>query len=155
MKCEEIGGLLPDYLHGNLNQEQGNRVEEHLGQCAECRDEVSVWEKLGLLPVEQPSAASRARFEAMLHAYRTGRAESTGPAEPRARVSFWDAFRWLRSARAYSGSVGTASMLVPSFASIRRRRWRSSTPTSPLRSRPSRGCSWIGESPKNQSSSAC
>ena len=46
--------------------------------------------------------------------------------------------------RACSGSVGTASMPAPNSVSIRPRRWRFSTPTSPLRSRPSPGCWWIG-----------
>jgi len=97
MKCEEIAELLPDYLQGHLDQRQNPQVQEHLRQCAECRDEVTVWEKLGLLPVEQPSPASRARFEAMLHAYRTGREEAAARYHTPRWVSFRDAFRWLRS----------------------------------------------------------
>ena len=98
MKCEEIAELLPDYLHGSLQHAQVSQVEKHIAHCADCRDEVAIWEKLSLLPVEQPGPESRIRFEAMLHAYRTGRADqnaSASPAPP--RVSFWDAFRWLRS----------------------------------------------------------
>jgi anti-sigma factor RsiW len=98
MKCEEIAELLPDYLHGSLNHMQVRQVEEHIAHCADCRDEVAVWEKLSLLPVEQPTPASRIRFEAMLDAYRTGRADQNVAASPvRPRGAFWDAFRWLRS----------------------------------------------------------
>ncbi len=66
MKCEEIGELLPDYLQGSLKAEQDNLVEQHMEQCADCREEVAIWKKLSLLPVEKPSAESRERFEAML-----------------------------------------------------------------------------------------
>jgi len=97
MKCEEIAELLPDYLHGSLQHAQVSQVEEHIAHCADCRDEVAVWEKLSLLPVEQPGPESRIRFEAMLHAYRTGRAENVAASPVSQRASFWDAFRWLRS----------------------------------------------------------
>jgi predicted anti-sigma-YlaC factor YlaD len=96
MKCEQIAGLLPDYLQGNLTAEQRNTVEEHVAQCAECRDDVAVWNKLALLPAEEPSLASRERFDVMLQAYRSGREDRVGAAG-RGRGSFWDAFRWMRS----------------------------------------------------------
>ena len=75
MRCEQIGELLPDYLQGSLNAEQDKLVEQHLEKCENCRDEVTVATKLTRLPVEQPSASSRQRFEAMLHAYQTGRGD--------------------------------------------------------------------------------
>src|SRR5438046_770056 len=73
MKCEHIAELLPDYLQGRLSAELHHNVEAHLEQCADCREEVVIWRKLSLLPVEQPGPASRARFEAMLQAYQAGR----------------------------------------------------------------------------------
>jgi predicted anti-sigma-YlaC factor YlaD len=73
MKCEEMGELLPDYFEGGLKAGQDALVEQHIEQCADCREEVAIWKKLSLLPVEQPSAGSRERFEAMLQAYQTGR----------------------------------------------------------------------------------
>jgi anti-sigma-K factor RskA len=95
MKCEEIGELLPDYLQGSLKAEQDNLVEEHMEQCADCREEVAIWKKLSLLPVEQPSAGSRERFEAMLHAYQTGRGDKASARFKREnRGSVWN---WLRS----------------------------------------------------------
>ncbi len=95
MKCEEIGELLPDYLQGSLKAEQDDLVEQHIAECGDCREEVAIWKKLSLLPVEQPSAGSRERFEAMLRAYQTGRNDkaSTG-SEREKRAPMWN---WLRS----------------------------------------------------------
>jgi anti-sigma factor RsiW len=100
MKCEQIAELLPDYLQGRLSAEQDQNVEAHLEQCADCSEEVVIWRKLSLLPVDQPGPASRARFEAMLQAYQAGR--STQPADashPRKPTSAWNwnVFHWLRS----------------------------------------------------------
>ena len=95
MKCDEIGELLPDYLQGSLKAEQDELVEKHIAECADCREDVVIWKKLSLLPVEQPSAGARERFEAMLHAYQTGRDDkaSAGFAREK-RGSVWN---WLRS----------------------------------------------------------
>jgi hypothetical protein len=95
MKCEEIGELLPDYLQGSLKAEQDSLVEQHLVECADCREEVVIWKKLSLLPVEKPGAESRERFEAMLRAYQTGRSDkASGGFERAKRGSIWS---WLRS----------------------------------------------------------
>jgi len=98
MKCEQIAELLPDYLQGSLGLDQQHGVEAHLQQCADCSGEVTVWKKLSLLPAEQPSPASRARFEVMLQAFQAGR--SSQPASVsrwRQRASAWNVFHWLRS----------------------------------------------------------
>src|SRR5277367_5954737 len=95
MKCEEIGELLPDYLQGSLKAEQDALVETHIAECADCREDVAVWKKLSLLPVEKPSADARERFEAMLQAYQTGRNDkASARAERGTRGSLWS---WLRS----------------------------------------------------------
>jgi anti-sigma-K factor RskA len=95
MKCEEIAELLPDYFEGSLKAEQDDLVEQHIEQCADCREEVAIWKKLSLLPVEQPSAGSRERFEAMLRAYQTGRNDKASAGfEREKRESVWN---WLRS----------------------------------------------------------
>jgi hypothetical protein len=93
MKCEHIVGLLPDYLQGRLSAEQHENVEAHLEQCADCSEEVFIWRKLSLLPDEQPSPASRARFESMLQAYQAGRSEWWKQAFTWNR----NVFHWLRS----------------------------------------------------------
>jgi len=95
MTCEEIGELLPDYFEGSLKAPQDDLVERHIEECADCREEVAIWKKLSLLPVEQPSAGSRERFEAMLDAYQTGRNDkASAEFEREKRRSVWN---WLRS----------------------------------------------------------
>src|SRR6185437_5113545 len=37
MTCEEITGLLADYLKGGMAAEESARVREHIEQCAACR----------------------------------------------------------------------------------------------------------------------
>jgi anti-sigma factor RsiW len=69
MNCEQIAELLPDYLQGSLAREQVSQVEQHCEGCATCAQDVAMWKKLALLPSDQPSPDSRARFDAMLHAY--------------------------------------------------------------------------------------
>src|ERR1700675_2250513 len=107
MKCEEIGRLLPDYFEGSLKAEQDDLVEQHIEQCADCREEVAIWKKLSLLPVEQPSAGSRERFEAMLDAYQTGRNDKASAGfVPAKRRSAWN---WLRSP---AGAVAWSAALL-------------------------------------------
>jgi anti-sigma factor RsiW len=98
MKCEEIAELLPDYLQEGLRAEQKNLVERHLESCAECSEVAGLWKKLALIPDEKPSVAGRARFDAMLEAYQTGReGEATMRRGPNRGGSIWSVFQWLRS----------------------------------------------------------
>ena len=98
MKCEEIAELLPDYLQEGLSAEQKNIVERHLESCVECNEVAGLWKKLALIPDEQPSPAGRARFEAMLDAYQTGRGiEGVGRPAKDKGASIWTVFQWLRS----------------------------------------------------------
>src|SRR5260370_25446803 len=98
MKCEEIAELLPDYWQEGLGAEQKKNVEEHLESCVECSEVAGLWKRLALLPEEQPSAASRERFETMMQACQTGRGDEG--IKSRARESggsIWSVFQWLRS----------------------------------------------------------
>jgi anti-sigma factor RsiW len=98
MKCEEMEELLPDYLWGKLNSDRAARVEEHIGQCSQCADEVEIWKKLALLPEEQPSEASRSRFQAMLESYQEGRWEKASLAAERKKfLGLGDLVHWLRT----------------------------------------------------------
>ena len=98
MKCEQIAELLPDYLREGLKAEQKGTVERHLEGCAECSEVAGLWKKLALIPDEQPSAEGRARFEAMLEAYQTGRRGEEAEFRPTVKgPSFWNAWQWLRS----------------------------------------------------------
>jgi anti-sigma-K factor RskA len=116
MKCEEIGELLPDYLQGSLKAEQDALVETHIAECADCREDVAIWKKLSLLPVEKPSADARERFEAMLQAYQTGRSDKASVrAERELRGSLWS---WLRSpmgAVAWSAALLVIGIFVGSY----------------------------------------
>ena len=98
MKCEEISPLLADYLKGGLPPEQSAAVKEHMAQCAECSQDATMWEKLGMLPEEQPSPALRARFDAMLASYEEGRWEKRNlTAERNKFLGLGAIFHWLRT----------------------------------------------------------
>jgi anti-sigma factor RsiW len=97
MKCEEIGELLPDYLQGRLNSEQTAEVEKHLVGCAACGEEAALWQKLALLPEEQPSNALETRFKAMLESYQEGRLEKTSPSPEQSKTPvpmLWGLGNW-------------------------------------------------------------
>jgi hypothetical protein len=94
MKCEQIAELLPDYLQETLRPEQNKIVEQHLTACIDCTEVVALWKKLATLPDEQASAASREHFDAMLHAWQSGRADKL---DAEKRPSLWSIFEWLRS----------------------------------------------------------
>ena len=97
MKCEQIAELLPDYLEGSLHPDQRRDVEAHLKECANCSEEVLLWQKLSLLPVDEPSPRSRARFEAMLQAYQAGRSNQPGSSPEWRKRASWNFVDWLRS----------------------------------------------------------
>lgn len=100
--CKEIEELLPDYLQGALAREEDDRVEGHLRQCADCRESVALWNKLALLPQEQPSPVLRERFRTLLQAFEEGRAvESRGqvrrlPQGSSNVMPLWTGSSWLR-----------------------------------------------------------
>jgi len=76
MKCEEIKGLFPNVLTGELDRKSRDEFEAHVGGCEGCREELArlseIWTKLGVLPAEQPSGGLRDRFYVMLEAYKEG-----------------------------------------------------------------------------------
>jgi anti-sigma factor RsiW len=119
MKCEHIAELLGNYLEGSLNPDQHRDVEAHLEECANCSEEVVLWQKLSLLPVEQPSPRSRARFEAMLQAYQAGRSTQPGSSpEWRKRASSWNFVDWLRSPLG-TLAYGVALLIIGLLAGLR------------------------------------
>lgn len=77
MTCEQIAKLMPDYMQGSLRATDRELMDAHLHECAECQDEIAVWQKLSLLPEEKPSPMLRERFDAMLGAYEQGRWEQS------------------------------------------------------------------------------
>jgi len=97
MKCEEIAQLLPDYLGRSLKQDKIKLVEDHIGQCAECGAQVAIWQKLSLIPDEQPSPMLRSRFEAMLNAYEEGKSEKRSLAAEHRSTVGWNFWSWMRA----------------------------------------------------------
>jgi predicted anti-sigma-YlaC factor YlaD len=54
----EVRDLLPDLLHGSLSSDDRQRVEVHLNECADCRDELDLLSRIfAALPVRVPDAA--------------------------------------------------------------------------------------------------
>ena len=97
MKCEQIAEWIPDYLQGTLASEQRSQVESHLEGCAECKQDVLLWQQLGALPRQQPSPALRNRFNAMLESYQEGRWEKSSlAAEGRRAPWFAGLGNWFR-----------------------------------------------------------
>jgi len=114
MKCEEIAELLPDYLQGRLAFDQAGQVEEHLRSCIPCGEEAALWQKLALLPEEQPGPAVRTRFKAMLDSYEEGRWEKTSLSRERKQSApLWGLGNWLQAPAA--GVVWACIFLICGF----------------------------------------
>ena len=86
MNCDRIAEMMPGYLEGSLSHEKAGELEEHMEQCAPCRETLAVWNELAMLPEELPGPESRQRFEAMLGAYREGRSSAKGIRERQGSV---------------------------------------------------------------------
>ena len=107
MTCEHFCELLPAYCEQRLTARDTAFVREHLELCANCRADHEMWQKLASLPQEEPSPASRSRFENMLSAYQEGRWEKNGRGE---RANWWTA--WWRSAFAPPLASALAACLL-------------------------------------------
>ena len=128
MNCEQIAELLPDYLQDSLGHDQRAMVEAHLQSCDQCGEEVALWQKLSLLPEEQPSPALRARFKATLDAFQEGRSERRGVAkEKRSLLSGLLGGGWLRMPAA--GLAWAVLLLVIGFLAGRSMNSPSATST--------------------------
>jgi HEAT repeats len=77
MTPEQIRLLIPQYLSGQLTPVEKDLFDTQLSESVELRVEVeelrSLWEGLGSLPAEEPSAALRARFYQKLSDIQSGR----------------------------------------------------------------------------------
>jgi HEAT repeats/Putative zinc-finger len=85
MTCEQIGGVIADYVVGALDDVEQALVEVHAQQCVSCRQEIDLWQKLELLPAEEPSVDLRLRFDQML----ATDGESQGARFPRFKKRIW------------------------------------------------------------------
>jgi len=110
MKCEEVAQLLPDYLQGGAGAENAGGVREHIEECASCRADLDMWQKLGTLPEEQPGATLRSRFDALLQSYQEGRWEKAHLAKEHGKFLDLHAIAyWVRTPAV---SVAWAAVLV-------------------------------------------
>lgn len=79
MTCQDIKEKFPDYLIGDLSQEEKEKMQNHIAACPSCREELeslsAIWTKLGVLPEVQPNATMRSRFYTMLEDYKNDHGE--------------------------------------------------------------------------------
>ena len=76
MKCEDIQGLIIEYIDGGLNDMDARMVKEHLASCENCRTEwadmKSIWSKLDDMEMEEPSDNLKKNFKNMIDSYSLG-----------------------------------------------------------------------------------
>jgi len=102
MRCDEIREQMADYLAGRLDATGRAAVEDHVGTCAACSEDVEMWARMGRLGEERPSAALGARVQAMIGAFEEGRTE-TPAAEARP---------WVLPRPATAGAWALASLVA-------------------------------------------
>ncbi|HWR50609.1 MAG TPA: hypothetical protein VN428_05855 [Bryobacteraceae bacterium] len=93
MKCED--------LHPSAVAAAGRtpEIESHLAECAECRENIEMWARLGTLEDEQPGAALRTRVMDMITAYRAGMEQAEAPPRTSAKRSVLAWFEGMWPAR--------------------------------------------------------
>jgi hypothetical protein len=110
MTCEEIAGLLADYLQGGMAADETASVREHIEQCAACREDIAMWQKLEAVQDEKPSPELSSRFNTMLESYQQGRWEKAQLA--REHGKFLDLKAIADWARTPALSLAWAAVLV-------------------------------------------
>ena len=76
MKCEQYRDLFTGMLNNQLSPAEREQLNGHLAGCSDCALELTemqtMWDLMGELPVPQPSANMRVKFDAMLNTYKEG-----------------------------------------------------------------------------------
>ena len=97
MTCKEYEAFFTDYLTGQLDRRDRDRLDAHVLECESCRLELenlkTTWEALGTLPDEDPSPALSGRFYAVLEDEKRRLAAAAGRTD-RAGGKGWIG-RWL------------------------------------------------------------
>jgi predicted anti-sigma-YlaC factor YlaD len=95
MKCEDVTQQFLARLAGESDPASDAAVAAHLEACAECRLTTAglaeSWAELGAIPAAEPSPLLRARFDAMLSAYRQGAREARRSPAAWQRLRDWTA----------------------------------------------------------------
>ena len=126
MTCEHATQLLPDYFEGALAPGASHELNQHLEQCASCKETVVLWNELGLLPEETPSAVLHARVDAMARAFHESMAPRKVVARPSRGFASWLGISWIKIAPA--AVAFTALLLAVGFYAGRSANHPSSTP---------------------------
>lgn len=99
MRCHELRDLVPDFLTGDISEDELGRFQAHLADCDGCRSELeqvqSLWRTLGELSDKDPGPGLRGRFYAMLEGEKRRLAKPTGDPWPK-RVEMWLSGWWPR-----------------------------------------------------------
>ncbi|MFN4033215.1 MAG: zf-HC2 domain-containing protein [Fimbriimonadales bacterium] len=97
MRCEQVKQLLNEYIEGSVSEALRERLQAHLGRCAECRRELkltqAIWRGLSAMPEVQPPADLHARI--MTHVRANTRLREASP-----RLILW---RWAAATAAAAG----------------------------------------------------
>jgi anti-sigma factor RsiW len=64
MKCEDVSKELIAYLDGRTDSAERQKVEDHLGSCATCRDRAAEMRKVSMLLGELPAIEPSLGFDA-------------------------------------------------------------------------------------------
>jgi hypothetical protein len=74
INCEQTKEQLTDWLSNQLPDSERANLETHLAKCPACQAEANstrqLWQLMGNVPVPEPGATSRVRFQAMLDTYK-------------------------------------------------------------------------------------
>ena len=94
--CDQAKTLMAAaWTPGELDEAQASWLRMHLAGCASCSEEMALlsnlWQRLGDLPVPEPSAALRGRWEQTLQALTVPQARQGDAARPAWWRSFWPA----------------------------------------------------------------
>jgi hypothetical protein len=93
MNCPHIKTQFPDFLIGELDEDEKIQVQDHIAGCPHCREELeslsAIWTKLGVLPEERPSPTLRTRFYTMLENHQNETAEAKDKAGMMKRLQAW------------------------------------------------------------------
>ena len=121
MSERHVVGHLPAYWSGNLDVAAAREVKDHLGSCSECRKESetvkTLWDALGRIPDELPSASLAPRFQGMLRAYEEGLQYAAGAERVLPAVRFID--RLLNGRPAFQAGVAVALIAMGIFAGVK------------------------------------
>lgn len=100
MKCDrkDIKELLPLFLERALEGAVKKRVEDHIGGCADCREELVLLGAMAAEPVPDPGEEFWSRMPSRIYHQVRQRAEEHTHRAPSGFLQFFVSFRWAWAA---------------------------------------------------------